>query len=456
MLKKFGFEKTFLKSLMVLAIPIILQSLITSSLNLLDNLMIGSLGENEIAAVGLSNQFYMVFFHSVMGISMGAGIFISQLWGKKDIKQIHSFLGVSLVVSLLASLFFAGLAYIKPEIIMHIFTLDETVTSLGVGYLKMVAVSYILTSISLCYSVTLRSTEQTKIPMYASLIGIVFNGVLNYLFIFGKFGAPALGVTGAAIGTTIARIAELAFILYVVYFKKNIVAAPLNSLINFNWNLIKRFFKTAFPVIFNDIVWIAGITAYSIAYAKLGTKATATMQIATTINNMFNIVGVGIGCAAAIMIGNKIGAKLNDEAYEDAQKITNFGTLSGVIMGAGVYLIAPIIAGFFKVSLETQENVVTILRIMALFVPIRFFGIIQIIGVLRGGGDVLFAILIEITAVWGIGVPLAFIGATYFKLPITSLYLLICLEEPFKVIATYPRLKSGKWIKDLTTPSYAH
>ena len=450
MLKKLGFEKNFIAVLMTLAIPIILQSLITSSLNLLDNLMIGTLGENEIAAVGLSNQYYMIYYHAVMGISLGAGIFMSQLWGQKNIKEIHTFLGISLIFSILTSFIFVIFALISPEKIINIFTPDEIVTSLGVDYLRAVALSYVFTSISLCYSVALRSTEQTKIPMYGSIVGIIFNGILNYILIFGKFGSPAMGVTGAAWGTTVARFMELLFIIVVVYRGKNNVAASLNSMLNFDLNYLKRFFKTASPVIFNDIMWIVGLSAYSIAYAKLGTNSTATMQIASTINNMFNIFGIGVACAAAIMIGNKIGAGKNEEAYDDALKITNFGTISGIFMGAIVYLISPFIADLFKISPETHANVVSVLKIMAIFVPLRFYGVIQIIGVLRGGGDVIYAIGTELIAVWLVGVPLAFIGSIYLTLPITHLYFLICLEEPFKVIATYPRLKSGKWIKNLT------
>ncbi|MCJ8342009.1 MAG: MATE family efflux transporter, partial [Cetobacterium sp.] len=136
--------------------------------------------------------------------------------------------------------------------------------------------------------------------------------------------------------------------------------------------------------------------------------------------------------------------------YEDAQIISNFGTLLGVLIGGIIFLISPLIAMLFKTSPETQKNVILVLKIMAVFVPVRFFGIIQIIGVLRGGGDVLYAIITELLGIWGVGVPLAFLGALYFKLPIVPLYFLVCLEEPFKVIVTYPRLKSTKWIKDLT------
>ena len=445
----FKLDKKFIKTLMLLAIPIILQSLVTASLNLLDNLMIGSLGENEIAAVGISNQFYMLYYYTIMGITLGAGIFMSQFWGKKDVTSIHKFLGISLVVGMISTIFFAILAFFFPEMIMKIFIDENIVIEQGVAYLKMVALSYIFTTISLAYAAALRSIGQAKIPMYGSLVGLVFNGILNYIFIFGKFGAPVMGVAGAALGTTVSRFMELAFILFIIYKNKNVVAGKISQLLDFNFDLIKRYFITATPVVFNDVMWIAGITAYFIAYSKLGINATATMQIANTINNVFNIFGIGIASASAILIGNKIGAGKEEDAKEDAIKISVFGVLIGIIIGIFFFFLSPFIAMLFKITPETYENLIFVLKVMAIILPLRFFGITQIIGVLRGGGDVMYAIITELVAVWLIGVPLSFIGAVYFNLPITIVYILVCLEEPFKAIATYPRLRSGKWIKNL-------
>ena len=435
---------------MSLAIPIILQSLITASLNLLDNVMVGKLGENEIAAVGLSNQFYMIFFYSVAGIGMGASIFMSQLWGKRDVKKIHEFLDLSLLISTVVSVFFAAIAFIFPENIIHIFLKDANVTALGVSYLKIVSVSYIISSITLAYSMALRSTAQTKIPMYGSIVGIIFNGILNYLLIFGKFGFPQMGVSGAALGTTISRVMELSFVLFMIYKFDNIIATKFVSLKTLTLNKFREFFKIASPVIFNDIMWILGISTYSIAYAKLGVNATATMQIAITVNNMFNIFGIGIGVASAIIIGNKIGEGKTQEAHFLSIKISQFGVLLGIIIGVLFYFLSPLVVGVFKITPETTKNVIIVLKIMAVFIPARFYAIIQVIGTLRGGGDVVYAIATEMIGIWVIGVPMAF-AAIYFVpgLSITTLYFIICLEELVKCAITYPRVKSYKWIKSL-------
>lgn len=443
-------DREFFKNLLILAIPIILQNLIGASLNLLDNLMIGSLGENAIASTGIANQYYMLYYNSTNGIVMGAGIFMAQYWGKKDVKSIYKFMGISLLFSLFTAFLFVIGGVFFSENIMGIFTKEKIVSDLGKNYLAAVAPSYIFTSISLTYAMALRSAGYTKIPMYASLIGLIFNGVLNYIFIFGKLGIPALGVTGAALGTTVARLMEMSFILHTIYVRdKNIIAGKLSEMFVFTKDLITKFIKTATPVVFNDVMWIGGITVYFIAYSKLGTNATATMQISNTINNAFNIFAIGIAIASSIVIGNKIGAGEEKEAKEVAIKINIFGIALGVLVGVVFFIVSPFIPLMFKITPETKANVITVLRIMSVLVPVRFFGIVQIIGVLRGGGDVVYAILVELIAVWGIGVPLSFIGAVYLNYPITIVYALTCLEEPFKMISTIPRLLSGKWIRNL-------
>ena len=449
MIKSIFKDKTFLKTILVLALPIVVQNLITSSLNLTDNLMIGSLGEKEIASVGLANQYFFLFMLTMIGINGGASIFMSQCFGKKDLKSIKRFLGIDLTIGFIASFVFSILAFFFPEFIMKIFTTDIDVINLGVGYLKVVSLSYILTNVTLAYSSALRSTGQTKIPMYGSLIGLIANFILNWTFIFGKFGLPAMGVNGAALGTTIARTLEMSFILIAVYSKKNIVSAKLHEL-NFNFSLLKTYFITSTPVILNDVMWSLGTSLYLIAYGKLGVSAVATIQIANTVNNMFNIFGIGLAVATSIMIGNKIGANKNEVAIDYSHKLSIFTTLLGIIMGLLVLAISPLILSFFKVTQETYISTNNILKIMALLTPLRFFNIAMIIGVFRGGGDVNYAIFTELMGVWAYAIPIAFLSSMFFNLSVVWVYILISGEEVIKFLISLPRFKSNKWIKNVT------
>lgn len=448
-MKKVFKDKAFLSTLLMLAIPITLQSFITSSLNLVDTMMVGKLGETAISAVGLANQYMFVFTLCLMGINAGASVFMSQFWGSRDLKGIKTFLGIDLVVGLGASALFGGVAFFVPHVVMGILTSDPEVIAIGVNYLKIVAVSCLFMGVTQAFSSALRSTEQTKAPMFASLIGVGVNIILNWVLIFGKFGAPQMGVNGAALATMIARLIEVVFIVSVVYCSKNKVAAKLNELMNFNMGTIKTYFKTSWSVIVNELIFSLGSAAYATAYAKISTDASATMQISTTIINMFFIFLTGIGFAAAIMIGNKIGAGEEDIAHQYASHVGKLTPFIGIALGIAMWVSAPSVVSLFNIKPETYVAAVKVLRVMAIFMPLRTFNAIMIIGVFRGGGDTTYSMIVQAGTIWFYSVPLAFIGVTVFKLPVHIVFFLVCTEEIIKIPFEVVRLKSGKWLKNL-------
>ena len=448
-MKKIFKDKVFLSTMLTLAVPITLQSFITSSLNLVDTMMVGTLKETAISAVGLANQYMFIFTLCIMGINAGASVFMSQYWGKKDLKGIKTFLGIDLTVGFIAASLFAVMAFFFPHIIMNVMTGDAAVAELGISYLKIVAVSCLFMNFTQGYSSALRSTEQTKLPMFASLIGVGVNVVLNWVFIFGKLGAPAMGVQGAALATMIARLVEMIFIVSVVYLTKNKVASKLKELFNFGMDLIKVYFKTSWSVIINELIFSVGSAAYSIAYAKISTNASATMQICNTLISMFFIFLVGVGTAGAIMIGNKVGADEEEVAKDYAYNVAKLTPVIGIILGVGIWIFAPTILTLFNIQPETYQSAITVLRIMALFMPLRSFNAIMIIGVFRGGGDTTYSMLVQAGTIWFYSVPLAFIGAVALKWPVYAVFFLVCTEEIVKMPFEYYRLRSNKWIKNL-------
>lgn len=442
-------DKQFIKKLWILALPITIQSFITSSLNLIDNLMVGRLGEEAIATVGLANQYIFIFNLCITGVNAGASVFMAQFWGKKDLPNIKKILGLDIVVGLAVALLFGFGAIVTPEAIMSILSKDQNVIALGTSYLLVVGISCLFSSFTQAYSSALRSTEQVKVPMYASLIGVGTNAFLNWILIFGMFGMPSLGVVGAAIATTIARLIEMIYIVSYVYISKNKIAGKLKDLLSFDKHLVKIYFKTSWPVIVNEIVWSVGITAYSVAYAQIGTNAVATMQIATTLNNVFTVLLVGMAIATSIMVGNYIGAGQEDEARSCAKNIGILTPIMSIVVGAVIFITAPIVLKLFNVTPETYSDTIDILRIMALFLPIRTFNMVMIVGVFRGGGDTTYSMLVQAGTVWLYSVPLAFIGAVAWQLPIQLVYILICSEECIKIWFELRRLKNGKWIKNI-------
>ena len=442
-------DKVFLKTMITLAIPITLQNLITSSLNLVDNVMIGKLGETAIASVGLANQYFFIFTLCIMGINAGANIFMAQFWGKKDIKNIKKILGIDITVGFIATMLFGLAAFLFPEQIMSILSKDKEVIALGAGYLRIVAISTIFVNLSQCFSSALRSTAQPSAPMYASLIGVLSNAFLNWVFIFGNLGVKPMGVAGAAIATTIARVIELFYILISVYLRKNIVASNFKELFSFNFKDIKGYFNVSTSVILNELVWSLGMTAYTVSYSFIGTRAVATMQIANTLNNMFMVLCTGLGAAAAIIVGNKIGADDEKTAIDYSKKIGIISPLVGVILGIVIWISATIIVKPFDVTPETYIDTVKILRIMAIFSPLRFFSTVMIIGVFRGGGDTLYTMLLQLGTVWFYAVPVAFFAAIVLKASVEVVFFLICLEEAIKIFFSVSRLKSCKWVRNV-------
>ena len=349
-MKKILKDKTFLKTMLTLALPITFQNFITSSLNLVDNLMVGRLGEEAIAAVGLANQYFFIFMLCISGINAGASVFMSQYWGRKDIVSIKKVLGLDITIGFIASLIFGGAAFIIAEPIMKILSRDIQVIELGVQYLRIIAISFIFTNFTQGFSSALRSSEQPKAPMYASLIGVLSNAFLNWVFIFGNLGVKPMGVSGAALATTIARTIEMIYIIVIIYGKKNIISSKIKELFAFDINFVKIYFNTSTAVIANELLWSLGMTAYSIAYAQIGTSAVATMQIATTLNNMFMVLCIGLASAAAIMVGNKIGANEEDVAVDYSHKIGKVAPVLGLIIGVLVWVLAPQIVKPFNVE----------------------------------------------------------------------------------------------------------
>lgn len=448
-MKRIFKDKLFFRSILTLVIPITLQNLISSSLNMVDNLMIGKLGEGSIASVGLVNQYFFVFMLCLSGINAGAGIFMSQFWGRKDVKNIRKMIGLDIILSLIVSILFFIPAFLFPEAIIKIFTDNKEVIDLGVQYIKIVSVTFILTSITQTFSTALRCIGIARPPMYGSLIGVLTNAFLNWVLIFGHLGFPALGVAGAAIATSIARFVEMVFVFVAALKTNDVITIKLKEIMNFNSDFVRVYFKTSSSVIINEMVWSLGVTAYSVIYAKIGISEVASMQIASTINNMFMVLCIGLASAAAIMVGNKIGAGEEESAIDYAFKLGILAPIVGLISGIALWAASPWIVTFFNINKETITMTINVLKIMALFAPLRFFNVLMIVGVFRGGGDTTYSMLVQLGTIWCFSIPAGYIGAVLLNFSLERVFLVICLEEIVKIIFEAKRLHSKKWIKNI-------
>lgn len=442
-------NRSFYKRLFILTIPIVLQNLITSSLNMLDTVMIGSLGEVQLAAVGVANQFYFLYSLLVLGISAGCSILIAQLWGKKDTENIKKVLQLGVIGGSVFAIIFTLIGFIGAEQIIKLFNPDPDVIRLGSEYLRVSVFSYLATAISFVFAGALRSIGNTALPMWGSLIGLIVNGVLNAVLIFGLFNCPALGVVGAATATLIARLVECFIIVLVVALKVKPLKLALKQWINIDRMMAGMLYKAALPVVLNEACWALANIAYNMIYGRMGVNAIATTQITTTIMNLFMIIVFGIAHASVVVIGNEIGSNQEQQAIIYAKKIIHLALWIGVVMAIGLVLLAPAIVGVYNVSDVVRQDAIHILFIFAIFMLPRVYNGVQIVGILRGGGDAKYGSIAQGLSMWIFGIPFGFIGAFIFKWPITSVIFFISCEELIRYLILRRRFKSNKWINNM-------
>ncbi|MHB8114631.1 MAG: MATE family efflux transporter [Bellilinea sp.] len=452
MLRYLFTDKTYYRTLRRLAIPIILQYLISSSMNIIDVAMIGQLGETAVAAVGLSNQAFFIMTLVMFGISSGAAIFSAQYWGQQDITSIRRVLGICLAIATSAAVIFTIIGVVTPGSFLGIFTEDQAVVTLGSRYLRIVGLSYIVTSITYSYSAVLRSTEEVRLPMAISSFAILFKTVLSYLLIFGHLGFPKLGVEGAAIGTLIARYLECIILLIFVYRRKTPAAITPSDLHGYDRIFLKRFFHTVLPVAFNELAWSLGVTVYTVVYARISTEAIVAVNIVFSIENLAFVAFLAISDATGIMIGNQIGAGREDQAFDYGRRSLTIGIIGALMVGVLVYLNINNIIQIYKISAVSLEYTARVMAISASVLWLRVSNMLIIVGILRPGGDTRFGLALDLISLWFIGVPLALITGLWLKLPVYWVYLIVNAEELIKFGIGLRRVGSRRWINNLVRP----
>ncbi|NTW96080.1 MAG: MATE family efflux transporter, partial [Erysipelotrichaceae bacterium] len=332
-LKGFKENKTFYLRVLALAVPFMLQQLIGSSVNLLDNLMVGQLGDAAIAGVASANKFYMIAMFAIMGLSGSASIFIAQYFGAKDEEHVKQSFRYSLIASYVVILPFVVLGFLFPEAILRFFTSDLAVIEQGTAYLRLALLTYIPMTFSMVVSSALRSVGETKIPLYTSIVAILTNAFFNYCLIFGNFGFPRWGVQGAAIATIIARVVEVIVIAVVLKKKHFIFNTKIKDLFKISARLEKAITIKAIPLTTNEIFWSAGMGLLFKFYSTRGTEVMAGMSISSTIADIFFTLFGGMMVATTVVISQALGANKLEEARKDAYKLIHFSQLLAILLG---------------------------------------------------------------------------------------------------------------------------
>lgn len=437
--------KAFHKKLLAVTLPIIVQNLLSSSLSFADTLMIGQIGENALAAVGVANQVFFLINLVFFGISSGTSIFLSQYYGAKDYAKMKKTMALAASICLLCATLVSLFSFFFPQVIMKLFTKDATVILLGNTYLRWVAVSYIFSSISTSFSIGFRSVTRSHIPMISTLISMLTNILLNAILIFGLGPLPALGVRGAAIATALSRLLEVVILISFAYRGEGEKFA-FKGKADFEWNssFVKTFFSTALPVVFNETFWSIGMILYKIAYSRLGTSAIATVNITESIANYFFIIALGLGNGSTVILGNTLGEGKLEEAKSQAREILLLCFLTGALMMVLELLFSPLFTSWFNVTSEASEMAIKCLRLNAVAQPLRGVSCALVVGVLRAGGDTKAAMACELSVIYFIGLPIAFILAS-LGYPLNIVYICTLIEEGGKIITGGIRYRQDKW-----------
>lgn len=454
-------DKSFYKKVIAIALPIMLQNAITNFVNLLDNIMIGSVGAEQLSAVAVSNQLIFVFNLCVFGIVSGAGIFTAQFYGRGDDDGVRNTMRLKLMLSAAITVIVAiCLAFFDRPLVSLWMNDDNNPERVALTlseshkYLMIIIVGLFPTFVTHCYSDTLRSSGETVVPMKAGAAALVVNFALNYVLIFGIFGMKGLGVVGAAIATVTAKFVECAYIVTWTHRRKaqHKFADGLYKTFRVPSDLAASVAKTGFPLMLNETLWGLGITVLNQAYSLRGLEAVDAVSISSTMINMFNVAVMALGSAVGIIVGRDLGAGDLKRAREDDTRMLAITVAVSTVMGAIVFAAAPLLTLQYKVSPDTAATAVSLIRISAVLMPINGF-LHSSYFTLRSGGKTVVTFLFDSAFVWCIVVPTGFIIGRYTSLPVVPFVLACQSADLIKAVVGFILVKKGIWLNDMVGDS---
>ena len=407
-------DKDFYGQMLKIAVPIAFQNMLTFAVSMMDTVMLGSLGEVAISASSLANQLTFILSVIMFGVSGGSNVLISQYWGKKDIGAIHKVLAIMYRVVLALVIVFSIVALFMPEGFLRIFTTDQRVIEQGVAYLKIVVWSFFFYAVTNVTLNMLRSVRAVKIAIVVYTVSLLVNTFFNWVFIFGKLGAPAMGIRGAAIGTLIARITEFAIVIVYMFRYDNKIKLKLKNLLPTDKQMIKDFAVNSFPVICNELLWAIGASILSVVVARMGTEVVAANSINNVAMQLVSVMVFGISAAAQVIVGNTIGAGDYEKLHQVTVTLKIFGIAIGVIAAVMMLAMKPLMMVLYNVSDLTKVYTGQIMTVTAFLLLFRGPENVNMMGILRGGGDSRFVLVADIIFMLTLAIPLCFFVSFHF------------------------------------------
>ncbi len=443
-------DRQFLKMLVTLMLPMVAQNLITLAAQMMDSLMLGRLGQIELSASSLANQPFFIFNLLIFGMASGSSVLNAQFWGKGDVRSIKIVISICLKVALTVSILLGAAVIIFPETVMRIYTDDPEIIAAGAEYLKIVGFCYFFFGLSNTLLTTIRSVGIVRIAVIDSIFSLVCNSGLNYLLIFGSFGFPKLGIRGAAIATVIARMGEAVIVLVYILVIDRKLRFKIRDFWEFDVGLLKNYLKNGLPVAFNEVLWSVGISIQSMVMGRLGASVVSASQIASIVQQFSSVLIFGVANAAAIIIGNDIGAGKMERARERVTWFRIIGVILGIFASCLILGLSGPVVSFYNVPEETKQLATEMLRVLAVIVLFVAQTGIGVVGLLRGGGDPRFALFVDLAGLWLVATPAALLSAFVFGAPVLVVYACTKLDEPVKLLMLAWRMRNHHWMRDVT------
>lgn len=462
-MKLFRKEPEFYKKVFTLALPIAAQSLITIGVNMLDTMMVGSLGDDALSATSLANSFISVYQIFCMGLGMGASVLVSRYWGMKNsakmpdeeaaaVHALKQTICLMLRITLALAAVFALVTLIIPDKLMLMYTTDANIGEYGIVYFRYSIVTYFFLGISLVSTIVLRSVGQVKLPLFVSIGAFFINLGANYTFIFGHFGAPQMGVAGAALGTLIARVFEAFMICGYLFFKDTQINFRLKNMLMKTDSLIGEYFRICIPVLISDGILAIGNNSVAMVIGHLGAAFAAANAITSVTQQLSTVVISGVSQAGAIVTGMTLGEGDKDKTMSQGYMFFGLGLALGLVSAAFILLASDAIIGYYgNVSEETVATAKELMKAICLIIVFQGTNSIMTKGVLRGGGDTKLLMLMDNLFLWVLALPLGILAGFVFKWSAFWIYVCLKSDQIVKTFYSYWRLKSGKWIKKITT-----
>ncbi len=444
-------KKVFYRQVLALVVPIALQNLINVGVQSADVIMLGRVGEIVLSGASLAGQVQFVLTLLFFGLTSGASVLTAQYWGKGDRRTIEKVLAITLKISMGASLLFFLAAFFFPTTLMRIFTPEADVIAAGAVYLRIIAPSYLLMGFTNIYLNIMRSIERVVVATAVYFISFCTNVVLNAIFIFGLLGVPAMGIAGAALGSTLARVLEL--IIVIVYVARNPdIRLRLRDYLTWPKALFADFLKYSMPTTLNELLWGLAISANAVIIGHMGAAAVAANSVAGVTRQLATVICFGLASAAAILVGKSIGAGEPEKGSQYAGKLVRLSMVFGVLGSGLIFLIRPFIMRLMNLSDLAQGYLSFLLLLLCGFVLAQAYNVMIIVGICRAGGDTRFGLYADTLSMWGCSILLGALAAFVFRWPVEVVLFILYSDEFLKVIPCIWRYRSKKWLRNVTRP----